>query len=174
MLRGSGINYDMRKNNPYEIYNQIDFLVPTAANGDCLSRYFVRVSEMKESLKIIMQAINKMPIGTTKTHNSKVSIQKRHFTKYQMEATINHFKNVAPTRAVTFNFQESYASVEAPKGEFGVYLALNDSDRVLRARIKAPGFIHLQGINFMSCKHLIADVVTNIGTQDIVFGEVDR
>jgi NADH:ubiquinone oxidoreductase subunit D len=91
-----------------------------------------------------------------------------------MEATIAHFKNVVSTRSMTFKFYENYACVEAPKGEFGVYLALNDNARIVRGRIKAPGFTHLQGINFMSTKHLIADVVTNIGTQDIVFGEVDR
>jgi len=174
MLRGSGLNYDLRKMFPYETYNKLSFGVPTGTSGDCLARYFVRVNEMKESLKIIIQAVNQLPLGKIKTNNNKTSLQKRHFTKYQMEAVINHFKQIVSGSEFNFQIQECYSRVEAPKGEFGVYLALNETDRVLRARIKAPGFIHLQAINFMSCKHLIADVVTNIGTQDIVFGEVDR
>ena len=172
MLRGSGINWDLRKSQPYEVYNKLDFEVPVGTNGDCYDRYLIRVREMRESLKIIEQCLNNIPSGPVKTSDKKITPPTRGELKQSMEALIHHFKFY--TQGVVLPFNETYCASEAPKGEFGVYLVSNNTNKPYRCKIKAPGFNHLQALNFMSEGHLIADVVTIIGTQDIVFGEVDR
>ncbi|WP_194966466.1 NADH-quinone oxidoreductase subunit D [Rickettsia endosymbiont of Cardiosporidium cionae] len=172
MLRGSGIGWDIRKSNPYEIYSELDFEVPIGKNGDCYDRYNVRVAEMYQSIKIIHQCIDKMPDGEVKVQNFSITPPSRYDIKNSMEALINHFKlytegyNVPPG--------EAYGVVEAPKGEFGVYLFSDGTNKPYRCRIRAPGFAHLQGLDFMVKGHLLADVVSIISTLDIVFGEVDR
>lgn len=172
MLRGSGIYWDLRKSQPYEVYGQLKFNIPVGSNGDCYDRYLIRVLEMKESLKIIEQCLNLMPLGYIKTNDFKVSPPTRVDMKQSMEALIHHFKMY--TQGVDIPVDETYIGTEAPKGEFGVYLISDNTNRPYRCKIKAPGFNHLQALDFMSKGHLIADVVTIIGTQDIVFGEVDR
>lgn len=172
MLRGSGVYWDLRKSQPYEIYEQLKFEVPVGTNGDCYDRYLIRVFEMKESLKIIEQCLNSMPIGYIKTNDLKISPPTRVDLKQSMEALIHHFKMY--TQGVVVPNSETFIGTEAPKGEFGVYLISDNTNRPYRCKIKAPGFNHLQALNAMSKGHLIADVVTIIGTQDIVFGEVDR
>jgi len=172
MLRGSGIYWDLRKSQPYEVYSQLKFNIPVGNNGDCYDRYLIRVLEMKESLKIIEQCLNLMPLGYIKTNDFKISPPTRVDMKQSMEALIHHFKMY--TQGVSIPANETYIGTEAPKGEFGVYLISDNTNRPYRCKIKAPGFNHLQALDFMSKGHLIADVVTIIGTQDIVFGEVDR
>ena len=172
MLRGSGIYWDLRKSQPYEVYGQLKFNIPVGNNGDCYDRYLIRVFEMKESLKIIEQCLNLMPVGYIKTNDFKISPPTRVDMKQSMEALIHHFKMY--TQGVSIPANETYIGTEAPKGEFGVYLISDNTNRPYRCKIKAPGFNHLQALDFMSKGHLIADVVTIIGTQDIVFGEVDR
>jgi NADH dehydrogenase (ubiquinone) Fe-S protein 2 len=172
MLRGSGLNWDLRKTQPYEIYDQISFQIPVGNTGDCYDRYLVRLFEMKESLKIIEQCLNNIPFGIIKTDDFKIVNPLRQDMKHSMEALIHHFKIY--TQSFNISANETYVGTEAPKGEFGVYLISDNTNRPYRCKIKAPGFSHLQALNFMSKDHLIADVVTIIGTQDIVFGEVDR
>ena len=172
MLRGSGIHWDLRKSQPYEIYDKIEFEIPVGTNGDCYDRYLIRVFEMKQSLNIIEQCLNSMPTGYIKTNDFKISPPNRFEMKQSMEALIHHFKMY--TQGVVIATNETYIGTEAPKGEFGVYLISDNTNRPYRCKIKAPGFNHLQALDFMSKGHLIADVVTIIGTQDIVFGEVDR
>lgn len=172
MLRGSGICWDLRKNQPYEVYDRLKFDIPVGTNGDCYDRYLIRVFEMKESLKIIEQCLYNMPIGSIKTNDFKISPPIRIEMKQSMEALIHHFKMY--TQGVVIPNNETYIGTEAPKGEFGVYLISDNTNRPYRCKIKAPGFNHLQALDYMSSGHLIADVVTIIGTQDIVFGEVDR
>jgi NADH:ubiquinone oxidoreductase subunit D len=172
MLRGSGVSWDLRKSNPYEVYNQVKFSVPIGKNGDCYDRYLIRVYEMYESINIIRQCLGKMPFGEVKSADQKIVPPTRAATKYSMESLIHHFKLHSGGFSVERN--EVYACVEAPKGEFGVYLVSDGSSRPYRCKIKAPGFLHLSSLNHMSVGHLIADVVTIIGTQDVVFGEIDR
>jgi NADH dehydrogenase (ubiquinone) Fe-S protein 2 len=172
MLRGSGIDYDLRRDQPYEIYDQLSFSVPVGTRGDCYDRYFLRIEEMRQSLSIIEQCLNKMPAGPIKADNQKVTPPSRLQLKQSMESLIHHFKLYTEGYAVPAG--ESYTAVEAPKGEFGVFIVSNGTTRPYRCKVKAPGFLHLQGLDFMTQGHLIADVVTAIGTQDIVFGEVDR
>lgn len=172
MSRGSGIDFDLRRDQPYEIYSQLNFSVPVGSRGDCYDRYFLRVEEMRQSLNIIAQCLNLMPAGPVKADNQKITPPSRLQLKQSMEALIHHFKLY--TEGYLVPAGESYVAAEAPKGEFGVYLVSDASARPYRCKIKAPGFLHLQGIDFMTKGHLIADVVTAIGTQDIVFGEVDR
>ena len=172
MLRGSGINWDLRKSQPYDVYSNLDFNVPVGSNGDCFDRYLVRMLEMKESLKIIKQSLNLIELGNIRSDNRKVSFPLRNDMKQSMESLIHHFK--LSTEGISPLPKETYTASEAPKGEFGVYLISNGTNRPYRCKIKAPGFSHLQALNMMSKNHLIADVVTIIGTQDIVFGEVDR
>jgi NADH dehydrogenase (ubiquinone) Fe-S protein 2 len=172
MLRGSGLAWDLRKELSYEIYNLVDFDVPVGVTGDCYDRYLIRIEEMRQSLKIISQVISAMPIGLYKIEDYKIISASRSVMKYNMEALVSHFKLFSDGFSVKAN--EAYISVEAPKGEFGVYLKSDGTNNPYRCRIKAPGFLHLQGLDFMSRGHLIADVVALIGTQDIVFGEVDR
>jgi len=172
MLRGSGLAWDLRKSNPYEIYSKIDFNIPVGKNGDCYDRYLIRVYEMYESLNIIKQCLKTLPPGLVKTDDKKITPPERSDMKHSMESLIHHFKLYSEGFNVPKN--ETYACVEAPKGEFGAYLVSDGSNKPYRCKIKAPGFLHLQSLNSMSKGHMIADVVTIIGTQDIVFGEIDR
>lgn len=172
MCRGSGLLWDLRKTNSYEIYNRLNFKLPYGKNGDCFDRYLVRVQEMRESLRIIDQCINNMPVGEIKTTNEKVVPPSRAEMKESMEALIHHFKLVSENQILPNS--ETYMAVEAPKGEFGIFMSTNNSNYPERIKIRAPGFYHLQGLRCMAPLHLLADVVTIIGTQDIVFGEVDR
>lgn len=172
MLRGSGVAWDLRQAQPYEVYDQMKFDIPTGLRGDCYDRYLIRVEEMRQSLRIISQAINLIPNGPIKIDDRKVTPPSRTHMKESMESLIHHFKLF--TDGVVVPKGETYSCVEAPKGEFGVYLVSDGTNRPYRCKIKAPGFAHLQGVDFMSKNHMLADVVTIIGTQDIVFGEVDR
>ena len=172
MLRGSGVAWDLRKNQPYDIYEQMDFQVPVGSRGDCYDRYLIRVEEMRQSLRIILQCLQEMPQGEIKTDDRKITPPSRTHMKTSMESLIHHFKLY--NEGFTVPSGETYTAVEAPKGEFGVYLVSNGTNKPYRCKIRAPGFAHLQGIDFMAKNHMLADVVTIIGTQDIVFGEVDR
>ena len=174
MIRGSGIEWDLRKKQPYEIYDRLDFDVPVGVNGDCYDRYLVRVEEMRQSNRIVRQCIDwlrKNP-GLVKVDNYKVSPPKREQMKGDMEALIHHFKLF--TEGYCLPEGEAYAAVEHPKGEFGVYLVSDGANKPYRMKIRAPGFAHMAALDEMSRGHMIADVVAIIGTQDIVFGEVDR
>jgi NADH dehydrogenase (ubiquinone) Fe-S protein 2 len=172
MLRGSGLQWDLRKTQPYEIYSKLNFCIPTGTSGDCYDRYIIRIEEMRQSLNLILQCISLMPNGITKSLNYKISPPSRLELKKSMEAVIHHFKFF--TEGFLVPFGETYIATEAPKGEFGVYLISNNSEKPYRCKIKAPGFGHLQALNDMAKGHMVADVVTIIGTQDIVFGEIDR
>ena len=172
MMRGSGINWDLRKTQPYDVYEQMKFDVPIGTRGDCYDRYLIRIEEMRQSLRIIMQCLNEMPQGMIKIDDRKITPPSRSQMKQSMESLIHHFKLY--TEGFVVPAGETYTAVEAPKGEFGVYLVSNGTNKPYRCKIRAPGFAHLQGIDFMSRNHMLADVVTIIGTQDIVFGEVDR
>ena len=172
MLRGSGVSWDLRKTAPYDIYDKLDFDIPVGTKGDCYDRYCIRVEEMRQSLRLIMQCLNGMPEGIIKADDRKISPPSRTQMKQSMESLIHHFKLY--TEGFTVPASSTYTAVEAPKGEFGVFLVSNGTNRPYRCKIRAPGFAHLQGLDFMSKHHMLADVVTIIGTQDIVFGEVDR
>lgn len=172
MIRGSGIAWDLRKSQPYEVYDELNFDVPVGKNGDSYDRYLVRMEEMRQSIRLVEQCIEKMPEGPIKVENYKVSPPKRDEMKSSMEALIHHFKYF--TEGVHVPEGEVYAAVEAPKGEMGVYLVSEGGPKPYRVKIRAPGFAHLQGLEFMSKGHMLADVTTIIGTQDIVFGEIDR
>ena len=172
MIRGSGIAWDLRKSQPYEIYGELDFDIPIGKNGDSYDRYLIRVQEMFESIKIIEQCIAKIPSGEVITDDKRVAPPKRAEMKNSMEGLINHFKLY--TEGYHVPAGEVYGCVEAPKGEFGVYIISDGSNKPHRCRLRAPGFAHLQGLEFMVKGNLLADVVTVISTQDIVFGEVDR
>ena len=172
MLRGSGIAWDLRKSQPYEIYEKLKFDIPVGKHGDNYDRYLVRMAEMRQSVKIIRQCIDNMPCGPIKTQDGKISPPPRTEMKVSMEAMIHHFKLYSEGYHVPAG--EVYAAVEAPKGEFGVFLVSDGTNRPYRCRIKAPGFAHMQGLDFMTRGHLLSDVVSNIGSLDIVFGEVDR
>ena len=172
MIRGSGIPWDLRKSNPYECYEEFNFKIPVGKNGDCYDRYLCRIEEMKESIKIMMQALEKIPKGPVMTLDTKVGPPKRRDMKMSMEALINHFKLY--TEGYHVPAGEVYAAVEAPKGEFGVYLISDGTNKPYRCKIKAPGFVHLQAMNYMIKGHMLADVPAVLGSMDIVFGEVDR
>jgi NADH-quinone oxidoreductase subunit D len=172
MLRGSGVPWDLRKSNPYECYPDFNFKIPVGKNGDCYDRYLCRIEEMRESVSIIMQAIDKLPKGPIMTLDTKVGPPKRRDMKISMEALINHFKLY--TEGYHVPKGEVYSAVEAPKGEFGVYLIADGSNKPYRCKIKAPGFTHLQAMNYMIKGHMLADVPAVLGSMDIVFGEVDR
>jgi len=172
MLRGSGIPWDLRKTQPYEVYDQMKFDVPVGTNGDCYDRYLIRIEEMRQSLRIIMQVLNNIPSGPVRTDDKKITVPSRVNMKQSMESLIHHFKLY--TEGYSVPAGETYSATEAPKGEFGVYLVSNGSSRPYRCKLRAPGFSHLSALDFMAKGHMVADVVTIIGTQDIVFGEVDR
>ncbi|XP_065844858.1 NADH-ubiquinone oxidoreductase 49 kDa subunit-like [Oscarella lobularis] len=172
MLRGSGIKWDLRKVQPYDAYDQVDFDVPIGRHGDCYDRYLCRVDEMRQSLRIIHQCLNKMPEGEVKVDDAKISPPSRHEMKDSMEALIHHFKLF--TEGYSVPPGATYTAIEAPKGEFGVYLVSDGTSKPYKCKIKAPGFSHLAGLHFVTQGHLLADMVAIIGTMDIVFGEVDR
>ena len=172
MLRGSGVAWDLRKSQPYAIYDEVDFDVPVGKNGDCYDRYLLRVEEMKQSVKIIRQVLDNMPPGNVIVDDSRFYPPKRDEMKHSMEALINHFKLF--TEGVRVPAGEVYTAVEAPKGEFGVYLVSDGSSKPYRCKIRAPGFSHLQGLDFMAKGHMLADLVACIATLDVVFGEIDR
>lgn len=172
MLRGSGVAWDLRKSQPYEIYNELDFDIAIGKHGDCFDRYLVRVEEMRQSLRIIKQCVEKLPKGAVVTGDPKIAPPKRGVMKESMEALIHHFKLY--TEGYKVPAGETYTAVEAPKGEFGVFLVSDGTNRPYKCKIRAPGFAHLQGLDFMSRGHMLADVSAIIGTLDVVFGEIDR
>ena len=172
MLRGSGVPWDLRKSNPYECYNEFDFKIPVGKNGDCYDRYLCRIEEMKESISIMKQALQKMPEGPVMTANTKVGPPKRKEMKMSMEALINHFKLY--TEGFHVPKGQIYCSVEAPKGEFGVYLVSHGTNKPYKAKIRAPGFPHLAAIDHICRGHQLADVSAILGSLDVVFGEIDR
>jgi NADH dehydrogenase (ubiquinone) Fe-S protein 2 len=172
MLRGSGISWDLRKNNSYEIYNNLNFNIPIGRNGDCYDRYLIRINEMRQSINIISQCLNLIPLGPVKINNHKIVPPSRANMKHSMEALIHHFKLF--TEGFTIPKSQMFIVTEAPKGETGVFLMSDGTNKPYRCKLKSPGFLHLQGLNAMTTGHLLADLVAIIGTQDIVFGEIDR
>ncbi len=171
-LRACGLAWDLRKAQPYDCYDQMDFDIPVGTHGDCFDRYLVRMLEMRESLKIIHQCLDQMPSGPVKVDDRKISAPPRAEMKNSMEALIHHFKLY--TEGYHVPAGETYTVVEAPKGEFGVYLVSDGTGRPYRCKIRAPGFAHLQAMDFLTRGHMLADVVAVLGSLDIVFGEVDR
>jgi len=172
MVRGSGLAWDLRRAEPYEVYSELDFQIPVGKNGDCWDRYLIRVEEMRESIKIMLQCIDKMQAGPVLPERSKFAPPRRAEMKSSMEALIHHFKLY--TEGFHVPAGEVYACVEAPKGEFGVYLVSDGSNRPYRVKIKAPGYAHLQAMDHICRGHLLADVSAILGSLDIVFGEIDR
>jgi NADH dehydrogenase (ubiquinone) Fe-S protein 2 len=172
ILRGSGLPWDLRKTQPYAIYNQVPFNIPIGVFGDCYDRYKIRVEEMRQSLNIILYCLNNIKTGFVQRDNFKVLPPSRFLLKQSMEGIINHFKFFSA--GVILPNSLTYSCLEAPKGEFGVLLVGNSSIKPYRCKIKAPGFLHLQGLNLISKNHMLADIVANIGTLDLVFGEIDR
>ncbi|WP_264711247.1 NADH-quinone oxidoreductase subunit D [Wolbachia endosymbiont (group B) of Aporia crataegi] len=172
MLRAAGLAWDLRKSQPYEIYDQLDFDIPIGQNGDCYDRYLVRMAEIRQSVSLVKQCIEKMPEGPIKTEDRKISPPPRAEMKESMEAMIHHFKLYSEGYHVPEG--EAYVAVEAPKGEFGVYIVSDGTNRPYRCRIRAPGFAHLQALDFMAKGHMLADIAAIIGSLDIVFGEIDR
>jgi len=172
MMRGSGIPWDLRKSQPYECYDQLGFKIPVGKNGDCYDRYLCRVEEMRESIKIINQCLTNIPKGPIKTFDQKISPPKKKKIKESMEALIHHFKLF--TEGFRVKKDEIYTAVEAPKGEFGVYLISDGSSKPYKCKIRAPGFFHLQAIDYLIKGHMLADVPAVLGSLDIVFGEIDR
>jgi NADH dehydrogenase (ubiquinone) Fe-S protein 2 len=172
MLRGSGISWDLRKNQPYEIYSNLKFSIPVGTHGDCYDRYLIRIEEMRQSLYIIYQTLNLMPSGAVKLDDYKIVPPSRKEFKETMEGLIHHF--ILYSSGYFVPKGRVYTAIEAPKGEFGVYLVSDGTNKPYRCKIKAPGFLHLQGLTFMAKGLFLADIVALIGTQDIVFGEVDR
>ena len=179
MLRSCGIEWDLRKNMSYDNYNTVDFNIPLTFNGDCYDRYLIRIFEMRESAKIMYDMIRRLSVDFKEPELNNIKIQDykicpppRAIMKQSMEALIHHFKLYTEGFCIPEN--EIYCAVEAPKGEFGVYLVTNNTNKPYRCHIRSPGFAHLQSLSSMVHKHLLADLVTIIGTQDIVFGEIDR
>jgi NADH-quinone oxidoreductase subunit D len=172
MLRASGVAWDLRKAQPYDVYDRMDFDIPVGKNGDCFDRYLVRVEELRQSMKIIRQCLDQMPQGPITTLDRKVSPPPRSEMKRSMEALIHHFKLY--TEGYRVPAGETYTAVEAPKGEFGVYLVSDGSNRPYRCKIRAPSFAFLQATDFLARGHMLADAVAIIGVMDVVFGEIDR
>ena len=172
MVRGSGLAWDLRRAQPYECYSDLEFDIAIGKNGDCYDRYLVRVEEMLQSLSIMKQCLDNMPDGPVMSVNHKVTPPRRAEMKTSMEALIHHFKIY--TEGFKVPEGEVYAAVEAPKGEFGVYLVSDGSNKPYRCKIRAPGFPHMHAMDFLSKGHMLADVSAIIGTLDIVFGEIDR
>ncbi len=172
MLRGSGIPWDLRKSQSYECYDQLDFKIPVGKNGDCYDRYLCRIEEMKESVNIINQCLVKMPSGPIKSLDGKISPPPKKELKESMEALIHHFKLF--TEGYRVKKDEIYVAVEAPKGEFGVYLISDGSSKPYKCKIRAPGFSHLQAMDYLIKGHMLADVPAVLGSMDVVFGEIDR
>ncbi len=172
MLRASGLAWDLRKAQPYDVYDRMDFDIPVGKNGDCYDRYLVRIEEMRQCLRIIQQCLAEMPQGPVKTTDGKISPPPRAEMKRSMEALIHHFKLY--TEGYHVPAGETYTAVEAPKGEFGVYLVSVGGNMPYRCKIRAPSFAFLQATEFMSRGHMLADMVAIVGSMDIVFGEIDR
>ena len=172
MLRGSGVPWDLRKSQPYDVYGRMDFDIPVGKTGDCFDRYIVRVEEMRQSLRIIMQCVEEMPAGPVRTQDNKIAPPLRGEMKQSMEALIHHFKLY--TEGYRVPEGETYTAVEAPKGEFGVYVVADGTNKPYRCKIRAPGFAFLQATDFLSKGHMLADMVAIVGSMDIVFGEIDR
>jgi len=176
MVRGSGAAWDLRKAQPYECYAEMDFDIPVGKNGDCYDRYLIRIEEMRQSAKIMRQCVDKLlgetGRGPVSNMDGKVVPPRRAVMKQSMEALIHHFKLY--TEGYHVPEGEVYAAVEAPKGEFGVYLVSDGTNRPYRCKLRAPGFAHLQAMDFLCRKHMLADVTAILGSIDIVFGEVDR
>jgi len=171
LLRGSGIPWDLRKVQPYENYSDTKFRIPVGVNGDCFDRYMVRVEEIRESASLILQSLNYLNEGPVKILDKKYTFPSRIIIKQDIESLIHHFKFASSGPSVDPNY--NYTAVEAPKGEFGVFLISDGTNKPYRCKIRSPGFLHLQGSKLFT-GHLLADVVAIIGTLDIVFGEVDR
>ena len=172
MLRGSGVPWDLRKSQPYDCYEQLEFKIPVGKNGDCYDRYLCRIEEMRESVNIINQCLTNLPKGPIKTNDGKISPPPKKEIKQSMEALIHHFKLF--TEGYRVDEDEIYTAVEAPKGEFGVYLISDGSSKPYKCKIRAPGFSHLQAMDYLIKGHMLADVPAVLGSMDIVFGEVDR
>lgn len=174
MLRGSGVEWDLRRKQPYEVYDQLDFQIPVGVNGDCYDRYLVRVEEMRQSVAIVRQCVDwlRQNEGPVMLDDHKITPPKRADMKEDMEALIHHFKLFTEGYCVPEG--ETYACVEAPKGEFGVYLISDGANKPYRVKVRAPGFAHLSALDEMARGHMLADVVALIGTLDVVFGEIDR
>jgi len=173
MVRGSGLAWDLRRAQPYECYSELDFRIPVGTKGDCYDRYLVRMAEMRESVKIVKQCIEKLRVeGGDVMTRGKLSPPTRADMKTSMEALIHHFKLY--TEGFHVPEGEAYAAVEAPKGEFGVYIVSDGTNMPYRVKLRAPGFAHLQAIDALARGHMLADISAIIGTLDIVFGEVDR
>ena len=172
MLRGSGVAWDLRKAQPYECYEELDFDIPVGKNGDCFDRYLVRIEEMRQSVRIMQQCCERMPEGPVVVQDNKVAPPHRAEMKRSMEALIHHFKLY--TEGYHVPPGETYAAVEAPKGEFAVFLVSDGTNRPYRCKIRAPGFMHLSAMDYMCKGHMLADSVAVLGSMDIVFGEVDR
>ena len=171
-LRACGVAWDLRKARPYDVYERMEFGVVVGKHGDCYARYLMRMAEMRESVKIIKQCLDHMPGGPVKADDRKITPPSRAEMKHSMEALIHHFKLF--TEGYHVPAGETYTAVEAPKGEFGVYLVSDGTNKPYRCKIRAPGFAHLQALELLSKGHMLADVVANIGSIDIVFGEIDR
>ncbi len=171
-LRAAGVPWDLRKAQPYDGYEQLDFDIPVGKHGDCYDRYLIRIAEMRECTKIIKQCLDQMPDGAVKSDNFKISPPPRGEMKRSMEALIHHFKLY--TEGYHVPAGDTYTAVEAPKGEFAVYLVSDGTNKPYRCKIRPPGFAHLQALELLSKGHMLADVVANIGSLDIVFGEIDR
>jgi len=172
VLRASGVPWDLRRSQPYEVYEDLAFEIPVGKNGDCFDRYLVRIEEMRQSLRIMQQCVEEMPDGPVTVQNTKVTPPKRGEMKRSMEALIHHFKLY--TEGYHVPPGETYAAVEAPKGEFAVYLVSDGSNRPYKCKIRAPGFPHLAAMDFLCRGHMLADSVAILGSLDIVFGEIDR
>ncbi len=172
MMRGSGVPWDLRKSQPYDCYEQLLFKVPIGKNGDCYDRYLCRVEEMRESVKIIKQCLEQLPKGPVKSQDNKITPPPKKEIKESMEALIHHFKLF--TEGYRVKKDEIYTAVEAPKGEFGVYLISDGSSKPYKCKIRAPGFSHLQAMDYLIKGHMLADVPAVLGSLDIVFGEIDR
>jgi len=172
MLRGSGVAWDLRKSQPYECYQDFNFKIPIGKNGDCYDRYLCRIEEMRQSVEIIKNCIDKMPSGPVKSIDGKITPPSKKDLKKSMEAVIHHFKLFSEGLRVPEG--EIYAAVEAPKGEFGVYLISDGSHKPYKCKIRAPGFSHLQAMDYLIKGHMLADVPAVLGSLDLVFGEIDR
>jgi NADH-quinone oxidoreductase subunit D len=172
MLRACGVSWDLRRNQPYEVYDELEFDIPVGTCGDCYERYLVRMHEMRQSARIIEQCIAQMPDGPVKTADNKIAPPSRGEMKQSMEALIHHFKLY--TEGYHVPAGETYRAVEAPKGEFGVYLVSDGTNKPYRCKIRAPGFAHLQALDYVSRGYMLADAVANIASMDVVFGEIDR
>ncbi len=172
MVRGSGVKWDLRRAQPYEVYSELDFNIAIGKHGDCYDRYLVRMAEMRESVKIMRQCLEKMPKGPVMETSGKVAPPNRAEMKQSMEALIHHFKLY--TEGFHVPEGEVYCAVEAPKGEFGVYLVSDGTNKPYRCKIKAPGYMHLQAMDYLNKGHMLADIAAIIGSLDVVFGEIDR